>query len=235
VDWLSENWHDILVAFGVTVEMTVLAGVIALVVGFFLAALRVSPIALGRFFGAAYVRIVRNTPLLIVMTLFAFGLPELDIRPEFRVAKWFGSDSHSDLLNFNVFFVFATWALGLYTAAFVCEAMRSGINSIPIGQAEAARSIGMTFGQTLRLVVLPQAFRVVVPPLTSTLIAMTKNSSVAVGVGVTEAAFMMRKLTNDYSSEVTAIFIGFAIGYMILVGLIALAGTTIERRLAAAR
>jgi glutamate transport system permease protein len=235
VDWLTENWRDILVAFGVTIEMCLLAGAIALVVGFFLAGLRVSPIPLGRLFGAAYVRVVRNTPLLVVMTLFAFGLPELDIRPEFNVASWFGSSSHSDLLNFNVFFVFASWALGLYTAAFVCEAVRSGINAIPVGQAEAARSIGMTFGQTLRLVVIPQAFRVVVPPLVSTLIAMTKNSSVALGVGVTEATFMMRKLTNDHSSEITAIFIGFALGYMILVGIIAAVGAGLERRLEVAR
>lgn len=235
MDWLTENWRDILVAFGVTIEMCLLAGLICLVVGFFLAALRVSPIPLGRAVGGFYVRTVRNTPLLIVMTLFAFGLPELDIRPEFHVAGWFGSDSNSDLLNFNVFFVFASWALGLYTAAFVCEAVRSGINSVPVGQAEAARSVGMTFTQTLRLVVLPQAFRVVVPPLASTLIAMTKNSSVAVGVGVTEAAFMMKKLTNDYSSQILAIFVGFAVGYMVLVALIATSANALERRLAVAR
>jgi glutamate transport system permease protein len=83
--------------------------------------------------------------------------------------------------------------------------------------------------------VIPQAFRVVVPPLVSTLIAMTKNSSVALGVGVTEATFMMRKLTNDHSSEITAIFIGFAIGYMILVGIIAAVGAFLERRLEVAR
>lgn len=234
MDWLTENWPDILVAFGVTIEMVVIAGVIAIVVGFLLAALRVSPIPLGRGFGAAYVRLIRNTPLLVLMTLFAFGLPELDIRPEFHVARWFGSQSHSTLLNFNVFFVFAAAALGLYTAAFVCEAVRSGINAIPLGQAEAARAVGMTFTQTLRLVVLPQAARAVVPPLASTLIAMTKNSSIAAGVGVTEAAFLMHKLTNDYSSEILTIFVGFAIGYMILVGIIAAASARLERRMAVA-
>jgi glutamate transport system permease protein len=234
MNWLTENWRDILVAFGVTVEMVVIAGIICMVVGFFLAALRVSPVPLGRAFGAGYVRLVRNTPLLVIMLLFAFGLPELDIRPEFHVASWFGSESHSRLLNFDVFFVFATSALGLYTAAFVCEAVRSGINSIPVGQAEAARSVGMTFTQTLRLVVLPQAARAVVPPLASTLIAMTKNSSIAVGVGVAEATFMMRKLANDYSTELFMVFIGFAIGYMVLVGIIASVSALIERRLAVA-
>lgn len=234
MDWLTENWQDILVAFGITIEMVVIAGVIALLVGFVLAALRVSPIPLGRGFGAAYVRLIRNTPLLVLMTLFAFGLPELDIRPEFHVASWFGFSSHSSLLNFNVFFVFAASALGLYTAAFVCEAVRSGINAIPLGQAEAARAVGMTFTQTLRLVVLPQAARAVVPPLASTLIAMAKNSSIAAGVGVTEAAFLMHKLNNDYSSEILTIFVGFAIGYMILVGIIATVSARLERRMAVA-
>jgi glutamate transport system permease protein len=226
----SENWRDILVAFGVTVEISVAAGVIALVLGFALAALRVSPIALGRGVGAAYVRLVRNTPLLLIMLIFAFGLPELGFRPELDVNSWFGLESDSPLLRFNVFFVFATLALGFYTASFVCEAVRSGINSIPVGQAEAARSIGMTFGQTTRQVIMPQAFRVVIPPLASTMIAMTKNSSLAAGVGVTEAAFLMRKLTNDNGDVVLPIFVGFALGYMVLVALISLVASVLERR-----
>jgi glutamate transport system permease protein len=222
----TENWQEILTAFGVTIEMVIVAGVIAFVVGSIMAALRVSPIPLGRAVGSLYVRIIRNTPLLLIMLIFVFGLPELDIRPEVR--------SDTELLDFNVFFIFATTALGLYTAAFVCEALRSGINAIPLGQAEAARSIGMTFGQTLRNVILPQSFRTVVPPLASAMIAMTKNSSVALGVGVTEATFVMKKLTNDYPTELFAIFIGFAIGYMILVALISLVASIIERRLAVA-
>ncbi len=234
MDVFTENWKAVLIAFGVTVEMVLMAGLIALVVGFFLAALRVSPIALGRGVGAAYVRVVRNTPLLLIMLIFAFGLPELDIRPELNLNKVFGLSHRYDLLDFNVFFIFATMALGLYTASFVCEAVRSGINSIPVGQAEAARSIGMTFGQTITQVVLPQAFRVVIPPLASTLIAMTKNSSIAAGVGVTEATFLMRKFTNNNADQLLAIFVGFAIGYMILVAIISGISTLLERRLAVA-
>lgn len=232
--WLTENWRDILVAFGVTIEMTVIAGVIALVVGFLLAALRVSPVPVGRALGAVYVRLVRNTPLLLIMLLFAFGLPELDLRPSIDLGSWFGAGRHQDLLSFDVFFLFATIGLGMYTAAFVCEAVRSGIGSISLGQAEAARSVGMTFGQTLRLVILPQAFRAVVPPLASTLIAMTKNTSVAAGVGVTDATFRMHSLTNHYSSQTLTIFVGFAIGYMVLVAIIATTSSTLERRLAVA-
>lgn len=234
MDVFTDNWEEILRAFGVTVEMVVLAGVIAIVVGFALAAMRVSPIPLARGLGATYVRLVRNTPLLVLMFLFAFGLPELDIRPEFDLNAWLGIEDGSRLLSFNVFFVFATTALGLYTAAFVCEAVRSGVNSVSVGQAEAARSVGMTFGQTLHHVVLPQATRAVIPPLASTLIAMTKNTSVAAGVGVTEAAFLMKKYANDYASDLWAIFIGFAIGYMILVAIISLVASALERRLAVA-
>lgn len=232
MDAIRDNWSDVLIAFGLTIEMTVLAGIIAIVVGFVLGALRVSPVPVGRAIAALYVRLVRNTPLLVIMFIVVFGLPELDLRPEFNLNSWFGLETQHRLLDFNVFFVFATVALGLYTASFVCEAVRSGINSIPLGQAEAARSVGMSFGQTLRLVVLPQAYRAVIPPLTSTMIAMTKNTSVAAGVGVTEATYQMRKLNNDHSDQIVMIFIGFAVGYMILVAIISAVGTLLERRAA---
>lgn len=231
MDVLIENRSEILAAFGRTAEMALMAGVMALLVGFFLAALRVSPIALGRFFGAGYVNVVRNTPLLAIMIIFAFGLPELGLRPELNLNDVFGIDDPVRLLNFSVFYIFATTALGLYTAAFICEAIRSGINSISVGQAEAARSIGMTFSQTLSQVVLPQAFRAVIPPIASTLIAMTKNTTVALAVGVTEATFLMSKLSNDNATALFTIFVAFAIGYMILVGIIAGVASILERKL----
>ncbi len=193
--------------------------------------MRVSPIALGRAFGTWYINTVRNTPLLLIMFIFVFGLPELDIRPELDLNKVLGIDDPIRLLQFNVFYVFATVALGLYTASFVCEALRSGINAIPVGQAEAARSVGMTFGQTLRFVILPQAFRAVIPPVTSALIAMTKNSSVAAAVGVAEATSLMRKLVNDNGSDLWEIFFGFAIFYMVLVAVIAAVSGLLERRM----
>lgn len=221
--WFTENRHDIFIAFGFTVEMVLIAGVVALVIGSLLAAMRVAPVPLARAVGTFYVYTVRNTPLLLIMLLFAFGIPNLDIRPELD----FGT---AELMRFNVFFVFATAALGLYTSAFVCEALRSGINSIQLGQAEAARAIGLTFGQTLRLIVLPQAFRAVLQPVASALIAMIKNSAIAVGVGVTEMGFMMKKLTNDYASSIWEIFIAFALAYMFLVGLVALVAALLERK-----
>jgi glutamate transport system permease protein len=223
-----ENSEQFFTAFGRTIEMMIMAGVLALVLGFALAALRVSPIPLGRLVGTAYVNLVRNTPLLLIMLIFVFGLPELGVNPSLNLNTLFGSSL--PLLSFNAFYIFATTALGIYTAAFVCEAVRSGINSIAVGQAEAARSVGMTFGQTLQLVVLPQAFRAVIPPLASTLIAMTKNSSVAAAVGVTEATFLMKKLINDYTDQLLVIFLGFAAGYMVLVFAISGVGHILERK-----
>jgi glutamate transport system permease protein len=208
--------------------MVIAAGVLALLLGAVLAAMRVSPVALARAIGTLYVYTVRNTPLLVIMIIAAFGIPDLDIRPTLS----FGD---AELLQFNVFFIFATAALGCYTAAFVCEAVRSGINSIPLGQAEAARSIGMTFTQTLRFIILPQAFRAVIPPIASALIAMTKNSSVAVGVGVTEATFQLRKLTNDNPGSLWELFFGFALFYMAIVAVIAGVSAFLERKLRVAK
>lgn len=223
MDWFSENRHDILIAFGVTVEMVVIAGVMALVIGSLLAGMRVSPVPLARLIGTFYVYTVRNTPLLVIMFLFAYGIPNLGFQPELNLGN-------ADLLRFNVFFNYATIALGLYTAAFVCEALRSGINSIQLGQAEAARAIGLGFGQTLRLIVLPQAFRAVLQPVASALIAMIKNSAIAVGVGVTEMGFEMKKLNNDYTSSIWEIFVFFALAYMFLVGIVALVTALLERK-----
>jgi glutamate transport system permease protein len=227
VDWLTDNWREILTSFGVTVEMVVIAGIMALVIGSLLAAMRVSPVPLARAIGTFYVYTVRNTPLLLIMLLFAFGIPNLDIQPELRLGD-------AALLRFNVFFIYATVALGLYTAAFVCEALRSGINSIPLGQAEAARAVGLTFGQTLRLVILPQAFRAVLQPVASALIAMIKNSAIAVGVGVTEMGFQMKKLNNDYTSSIYEIFVFFALAYMLLVAIVAGVTALLERKVRAA-
>jgi glutamate transport system permease protein len=224
MDVLIDNWGIIWQPLVRTLEMVLVAGVMALVVGAILAAMRVAPIALARAIGTLYVYTVRNTPLLVIMLIASFGIPDLDVRPSISLGD-------AELLQFDVFFIFATASLGFYTAAFVCEAVRSGINSIPLGQAEAARSIGMTFGDSLRLIILPQAFRAVIPPVASALIAMTKNSSIALGVGVAEATFRMKTLTNNYATDLYAIFIGFALFYMAIVAVIAGTAALLERKL----
>ena len=138
--------------------------------------------------GTSYINVFRNTPLLLILLLILNG----GARPRLHLGR-------QQLLQ--LLLRRATIGLGLYAAAFVCEALRSGINSIPLGQAEAARAIGMTFSQSMTSIILPQAFRAVIPPLTSTYIALAKNTSVALAIGVTEASFALVKLRNDNVSD----------------------------------
>ncbi len=219
---LIDNFSEIVDGFVVTLWLLLFAGLIAAVLGTVLVAMRVSPITVLRGAGTSYINVVRNTPLLLILFLFRDAFPKLGF-------------NYSINNYFDFFFVAATVGLGLYAAAFVCEALRSGINSIPVGQAEAARAIGMSFGQTMRQVILPQAFRASVPPLVSTYIALAKNTSVALAIAVTEATFVMKKLTNDHPSERWWIFVGFAGGYILIVWVIALIGNVFERRGALAR
>jgi glutamate transport system permease protein len=108
--------------------------------------------------------------------------------------------------------------LGLYTGAFVGETLRSGINSIPLGQAEAARSIGLTFGQSLSTVILPQSIRVVIPPLGSLLIALVKNSALVLAVGLTELTAQTRRLIEDNESrfDLWGVIIGVTVSYLVI-------------------
>lgn len=213
---LIDNFPEILDGFVKTLWLLFFSGTIAGVLGTFLVAMRVSPINILRVAGTSYVNVFRNTPLLLVLLIFAFAAPELGFTFEFNN-------------YFNFFFVAATAGLALYAAAFVCEALRSGINSIPLGQAEAARSIGMTFSQSMRSVILPQAFRAVIPPLTSTYIALAKNTSVAIAIGVTEASFIMKKLNAEHAVDRWPIFFGFAFGYIVIVAVISSVGALAER------
>lgn len=214
MDAFAENFDLILDGFWNTIQLTAVSGAIALVVGTLVAIARVAPVAVLRGVGIAYVTIFRNTPLLVLILITYYGLPEIGI-------------------NFG-FFIMITMAMGLYTAAFVAEAIRSGINGIDVGQAEAARSIGMPFAMTMSQVVLPQSFRLVVPPLASVLIALTKNTSLAAVFGIAEATFRMRGLTNDYATERFVIFFGIALGYVIIVELISFGASRFEKRWAIA-
>ncbi|MEJ7630020.1 MAG: amino acid ABC transporter permease [Nocardioidaceae bacterium] len=212
-----DNFSLVVEGFEKTLWLLLCAGVIAFVVGTVLVSMRVSPVPIMRGTGTAYITIFRNTPLLLVLFLFRDAFPQVG----------FTYDVND---YFNFFFVAATVGLGLYTAAFVCEALRSGINSIPVGQAEAARSIGMTFGQSMTNVILPQAFRAVIPPLANTYISLAKNTSVALAAGVTEASFQMSKLRNNHTSDQWWIIAAFALGYMVIVWSIAGIARLAERR-----
>jgi glutamate transport system permease protein len=215
VQTLLDNIGEILDGFQLTLVIFAGGTVLALAVGTVLAAMRVSPVPPLRWAGAAYVNVVRNTPLLLIFIIVVFGLPEVGVKLSFRE--------------------FAILAVGTYTAAFVTEALRSGINTVGPGQAEAARSIGMTFGQTLSQVVMPQAARSVIPPIGSILIAMLKNTSVAAGFGVIEATGTLRNLGRDHPQSLYWLFFGIAAGYVILVMLISVVFRVLERRLVVVR
>lgn len=186
-----------------TVKLTVISAVGSLIWGTLLAAMRVGPVPLMRGFGTAYVNIVRNIPLTVIILFTSLGLNQ-------TLGVSLGADKF-DTINFRL----AVLGLIAYTSAFVCEALRSGINTVPVGQAEAARAIGLNFTQVLTLVVLPQAFRSVVGPLTNVLIALTKNTTVAAAIGVAEAATLMKSMIEN-EAQLVAISAVFAFGFMCL-------------------
>lgn len=207
MDLLGKYGDQLLSAFVTTIELTVLSGVGALVLGTALAAMRVSPVPVARWLGAAYVTVFRNTPLTLIIIFCSFGLYQtmgVRLAPE---------NSPTSLVDNN--FRLAVLGLSVYTAAFVCESLRAGINTVHVGQAEAGRSLGLTFGQNLRLIVLPQAFRAVIAPLGSVLIALTKNTTIASVIGVAEASLLMKAMIEN---EAAIFVIGgiFALGFVIL-------------------
>lgn len=201
-DFLED--YDLLEAFWMTVKLTVFAGIGSLVWGTLLAAMRVSPVPVMRWFGTAYVNIVRNIPLTVIIVFSSLGLADV-----FGITLGAGNDF--DTLGFRL----AVLGLGAYTAAFVCEAVRSGINTVPLGQAEAARALGLSFSQVLGLIVLPQAFRSVIGPLTNVLIALTKNTTVAAAIGVAEAALLMKEMIEN-EAQLFLITGIFAFGFVVL-------------------
>ncbi|MFJ1969001.1 amino acid ABC transporter permease [Streptomyces sp. NPDC087903] len=196
--------YDVLGAFWMTVKLTALSALGSLVWGTLLAAMRVSPVPLLRGFGTAYVNIVRNIPLTVIIVFSSLGLADI-----FGVTM--GAADDFKVQGFRL----AVLGLVGYTSAFVCEAVRSGINTVPVGQAEAARAIGLSFSQVLRLIILPQAFRAVIGPLANVLIALTKNTTVAAAIGVAEAATLMKTMIEN-EAQTIAIGAVFAFGFVVL-------------------
>jgi glutamate transport system permease protein len=220
------EWSQVQAGFVKTLWIFAFSLVFSTIWGTILGSFRVSPVPSLRAAGTAYVTIFRNTPLVLILVMGVFVIPTLGFND---LGFNFG------LYDFGTFEVMGIIGLSMYTAAFVCEAIRSGVNSISSGQAEAARSVGMGFGLSLTQVILPQAFRAIVPPLTSIYIALAKNTSVLAIVGVAEAAFVMKKLGNQFTSDIYGIFVGFALGYVIIVLTLSGVAALIERRLAVSR
>ncbi|MGX1881759.1 amino acid ABC transporter permease [Streptomyces sp. NPDC055287] len=195
--------YDLLGAFWVTVQLTVYSAIGSLIWGTLLSAMRASPVPLMRGFGAGYVNVVRNIPLTVIIVFTSLGLFQ-------TLGVSLGADDF-ETINFRL----AVLGMIAYTSAFVCEALRSGINTVPVGQSEAARAIGLSFPQVLSLIVLPQAFRSVVGPLANVLIALTKNTTVASAIGVAEAATLMREMIEN-EAQLILISAIFALGFICL-------------------
>lgn len=226
MDAVWSNFDLVLEAFGLTLMLFVISGLLSIVFGTLLAAMRVGPVPVLAKAGATYVTLVRNTPLLVMFLIVTTLMPNIG---------W--SIPGVSIGGFDVsnYFVRGIVALTLYTSSFVCEALRSGINSVPLGQAEAARSVGMGFGQVMRNVILPQAYRASLPPLASVQIALVKNTSVAAVFGIFEATARMRFFINDDVGARNQIFLLFAVGYIIIVEIVSFGANRLERRVRTAR
>ncbi|UUO04101.1 amino acid ABC transporter permease [Mycolicibacterium novocastrense] len=198
---------QIVEAFWTTIQLTIYSGIGALVLGTVLAAMRLAPVPVLRWLGTTYVNVVRNTPLTLIILFCSFGLAGT------MGITLVDPNSPTSIEDSN--FRLAVLGLALYTAAFVCETVRSGVNTVPLGQAEAARSLGLTFGQNLRLILMPQAFRAVIIPLGSVLIALTKNTTIASAIGVAEAALLMKEMIENTAAILTIGAI-FAAGFVVL-------------------
>jgi glutamate transport system permease protein len=195
VNVVTDNLDIFLEGMRRTVELSVLSFAFAFALGIVLAALRVSPVPPLRWASATFIELVRNTPLLVLMFIVVFAFPSVGF-------TW-------------SYFLSAVIVLSAYTGTFVGETVRSGINSVSRGQVEAARALGLTFPQVLRLVVMPQALRTVVGPLGGIFIALLKNSGVAVAIAVPELTSAANAIGTDTAQFIPA-YLGAAAAYLML-------------------
>ncbi|MDF0531471.1 amino acid ABC transporter permease [Tsukamurella sp. 8F] len=204
-------WSDLgpqlLPAFWMTIKLTVLSAIGALIWGTVLAGMAVGPVPIMRWFATTYVNVVRNTPLTLIVLFCSMGL-------YINLSLALAGEGPDFTKNNN--FRLAVLAFIVYTSAFVCETLRSGFNTVPVGQAEAARALGLPFLQVLRMIILPQAFRAVIGPLGSVLIALTKNTTIASVIGVAEASLLMKSMIETHADALFQIFGIIALGFVIL-------------------
>jgi glutamate transport system permease protein len=235
VSTIVDHLDTFVAGFWLTLQLCVLSAIGALIIGTLVAVMRISPVPPLRAVGTAYVTVLRNVPLTIVFFFAAFGLPTLGSNADFLRIP--GLTSVFGRLGMDLpYYRFAIIALSIYTGAFVCEALRAGINAVPPGQAEAARAIGLTFGQNLRFVVLPQAWKAAIVPLGSVIIAMIKNSALAGFFGV------VGDLSNGGYALITVqgepaipVMIGISIFYLLMTVSLGVVLDRVEKRRVVAR
>jgi His/Glu/Gln/Arg/opine family amino acid ABC transporter permease subunit len=220
---MSELW-EVLVrhfpefrsGFLVTVQLVAVSFAIAIVVGLFVGALRVAPVRWVRWLGGLYVEFFRNIPLLVLLSIAYLGLRRAGI----PIGPW----------------VAATASLGLYTAAYVAETIRSGVFAVGKGQIDAGLSLGFTYGRVLSQIVIPQAVRSVIPPLGSLIIAMIKNSAIIGAVfALADDLLKEARLIGSDTFQYNEVFFWAAVGYLLLTVSVTFAIRAIERRLVVRR
>jgi len=209
-DHLSELWAGI----QVTLLITVIGFAGALLLGVLVAAARISPLSGLRVVGTAYVEAFQNIPLLVWLIIFVFALPVIGIIYPLVTT--------------------AIVVLILYHAAPVAEAVRTGVNTVAVGQGEAARALGFSTTQTLRKIVLPQALRAVIQPLGNIFIAVTMNTALAAAVGVVELTAAANRV-NLAEAQPIAVFVGSGLVYMVITLVVGLGAGFLERRVAIRR
>lgn len=193
-DVLQRHFPEFVSGLGVTLRIVATSFLIAMLVGVFVAAFRVSPVKWLQRVGGTYVEIFRNIPLLVLLFILFYGLPQVEF-----------SRATAGALG-----------LGLYTAAYVAEAVRSGVFAVGQGQIDASLSLGFSYGETLRRIVLPQAIRTVIPPLGSLFIAMTKNSAVIGGALQVEDLMSRARDVSAETFQTNEAFFWAAVGYLLI-------------------
>jgi aspartate/glutamate/glutamine transport system permease protein len=215
-DVLVRHFPEFRSGFLVTIQLVAVSFAIALGVGTLVGALRVAPVRWLRWIGTVYVEFFRNIPLLVLIFIAFLGLRRSGV----SIGPW----------------VAGTASLGLYTAAYVAEAIRSGVSAVGRGQVEASLSLGLTYRRTLRRIVLPQAVRTVIPPLGSLVIAMIKNSAIiGVALGLADDLLKRARLINARTFQTNEVFFWAAVGYLLLTVTATFVVRYLESRLAIRR
>jgi His/Glu/Gln/Arg/opine family amino acid ABC transporter permease subunit len=212
-DVLTDNFDQFASGFGVTIRIVGVSFAIALVVGTLVAALRIAPSRWVQRLGGVYVETFRNIPLLVLLFISFAGLRRAGV----DISNW----------------VAGTVSLGLYTAAYVAEALRSGVFAVGRGQVDAGLSLGFSNNEVLRRIVLPQAFRTVIPPLSSITIAMIKNSAI-IGVSLLALPDLLKeaRIVQSRTFQTDEAFFWAAAGYLLITGTATVAFRALERRYA---
>jgi glutamate/aspartate transport system permease protein len=219
----SGTWlHYLVVGLGWTLATALAAWVLALLIGSIIGTLRTTPVKWVVRLGNAYVEIFRNVPLLVQMFLWFFVLPEL-------LPKHLGDAVKQMPPPWGSYFP-AVLCLALYTSVRIAEQVRAGIQSLPPGQIMAGTALGLTLPQTYRFVLLPMAFRVILPPLSSEFLNIIKNSSVALTIGLLELTGRARAM-QEFSFKVFEAFAAATVIYLLTNLVVVLLMRTLERRL----